>query len=120
MNAVLFSRPTPEDEAEKLGLFLHYLYGGAVGLFYGTFATRSYRLRNRHGTSFGAALWLLGDEIPVSLSGVSDPFKKNYSSHAAALTAHLLFGIVVEQVFARANLVMEHSKERTQEITPLA
>jgi hypothetical protein len=76
LNAVLFSRTTPEEEAEKLGLALHYLYGGGVGLSYAAFAARSSRLRGRGGMSFGAALWLLGDEIPVSLTGVSDPFKK--------------------------------------------
>jgi hypothetical protein len=86
VNAVLFSRTIPEEEAEKPDLALHYLYGSGVGLCYAAFAARSSQLRAGGGTSFGAALWLLGDEIP-----------------AAALAAHLLLRVVVEQVFARAH-----------------
>ncbi|MGA8030586.1 MAG: hypothetical protein WB992_25865 [Bryobacteraceae bacterium] len=77
---------------------LHYGYGAMIGILYTDFSCRMPQTRARFGMLFGALLWLIADEIPVSLSGVSNPLQQNAASHAGALAAHLLFGTTVERI----------------------
>lgn len=66
-------------------------------------AARGRWLHKGRGAVFGALLWLCADEIPISFSGVSNPFKKSAVSHGSALAAHLLFGITVATLFGHGN-----------------
>lgn len=93
--ASYFRSSLPESQAARLGLGLHYTYGATLGTLYA--ATRS---RNPFGKaqviSFGVFLWLYADEVPIALTGVSNPLGKSTASHAGALVAHLIFAITVE------------------------
>lgn len=90
------NRALPEQRARQVALALHYLYGLLAGIGY-TAAVEGFPLaRCGRGTIFGSALWIFGDELPVTLTKLSDPFKRSSRSHASALAAHLLFGAVTE------------------------
>lgn len=91
MSSVVLRRTITDVEAEKLGLALHYGYGAAMGVFYEA-------LNVRAPAAFGSVLWFVGDEIPISMLGLTDPSRRSVASHLAALGAHLLFGCVVDAV----------------------
>lgn len=95
---LLLNERISRSTAQKVGLSLHYLYGALIGGVYAGAAPRLPGMTCGSGSGFGAALWLAGDEIPISLSGISDPGSKSMASHAAALSAHLLYGVVLEQI----------------------
>jgi hypothetical protein len=89
--ARLFSNTTlSERQAGQLGMVMHYGLGATLGITYAWRPADS-------GVLFGVLLWLCADEIPISLSGISDPFGKSPASHASALTAHVVFGYVTAQ-----------------------
>ena len=98
VSAVFLRQRLTDSQAERLGLALHYAYGGAIGASYAALSSRLPQGRSTSGLAFGVVLWLLGDELPVSLSGVSNPFRKTAASHAGALACHLLFSAVVERI----------------------
>lgn len=81
-----------EPAARHLGIAMHYGLGATFGLLYALSGAPAIS-----GAALGALLWLFADEIPISASGISDPFAKSPRSHAAALASHLLFGLVVTQ-----------------------
>ena len=95
---VFLRRTVSEAGARRTGLALHYAYGAMIGAFYAALSSRVPQIRSGQGVAFGALLWLIGDEIPVSVSGISNPFQKMAASHAGALAAHLLFGAAVESI----------------------
>lgn len=95
LGRVLGTRPVSEKAAAKLGVSMHYGYGTLLGAAYAVARDRG-ACFPLSGIKFGALLWLVGDEIPISLSGISHPLKKSTASHSAALAAHLLFGLTLE------------------------
>jgi hypothetical protein len=50
------------------------------------------------GVAPGALLWIGADELPISLTGISDPFRRSIASHASALIAHVVFAVTVDQM----------------------
>lgn len=92
-----FARRTlPKPDALRLALLLHYGYGAIAGAGYAVSAAKWPPVKAGYGTLFGAGVWLLGDELPISLSGLSNPFARSVRSHASAFGAHLLFGAATE------------------------
>lgn len=89
-------RTLPAKSAEQLALVLHYVYGALAGAAYAVAAERSSLSRAGYGTLFGTAVWLFGDELPITLSGLSNPFARTVRSHGSAFAAHLLFGAATE------------------------
>jgi hypothetical protein len=83
----LFSKERlPDQPAGRIGLAMHYLFGAGLGILYQvTWRTAG------SDAAFGMLLWLCADEIPISLSGISDSFAKSAASHASALAAHVIF-----------------------------
>ena len=93
-----------EAEAARIAMVLHYGIGVAAGATYGLARGRVPGIAALQGTLFGLALWLVGDELGIGLSGVSDPRRrKSWKSHASASAVHLLYGAVIEQVVRRAD-----------------
>ena len=88
--------PLSEEDALRAALYLHYGYGILSGAAYGVAVTKRPAARAGFGMAFGLALWLLGDELAISLAGLSNPLARRPSSHVSALAAHLLFGVVTE------------------------
>lgn len=91
-----FSNAELQDKpAEWIGAGCHYLLSAASGA---GFAVLPDWARRGAGLPYGLAVWLFGDLIAVSASGVSDPAKKTLDSHAVAVAAHVLYGAVVNNV----------------------
>ena len=86
--------PLSREEALRAAAVLHYTYGALAGSAYGALSERFPATGWGLGTMFGASLWLVGDELAITVSGLSDPWSKTGSSHLSALFAHLLFGSV--------------------------
>jgi uncharacterized membrane protein YagU involved in acid resistance len=99
-----FGSSLSERQAARLGIVLHYMYGGMLGSLYAAVHGHNGRLSQRRAALFGVALWVCGDEIPVVLSGISNPKRKNATSHTGALLAHLVFALTLENALTCAAL----------------
>jgi hypothetical protein len=89
----LFSRDRmSEPVASQLGIVMHYGLGSTFGILSAVSPVSSLP-----PAALGALLWVGADEIPIALSGISDPARKSIASHAGALASHLLFAIAVTQ-----------------------
>ena len=95
-----------EAEALNIARLLHYGYSAGASAGYAVLVGKNPAFRAGFGTAYGAALWLAGDEVGITLMGWSDPRSKSAASHAIALAAHLIFGSVTEAV--RRFLLEEH------------
>lgn len=98
LTVLAVNRVLPEQRSKQVALGLHYLYGLLAAIGYTAAVERFPLARYGRGTLFGSALWIFGDELPVTLTRLSDPFTRSIRSHASALVAHLLFGAVTELV----------------------
>jgi putative membrane protein len=85
----------PDDRTKsKLSNLVHWGYGIDMGTTYALLRGRQPRLDWAGGLAFGAALWVLGDEIAVPLLGFAEgPKAYPKSLHAETLGAHLVYGI---------------------------
>lgn len=88
--------PVPEADALKAALVLHYSFSAMAGVAYEFACQRLPQSSAGFGTLFGSTLWLLADEIAISVARLSDPVEKLPAAHLSALCAHLLFGGSVE------------------------
>lgn len=78
---------------------MHYAFGGSVGAIYGATAVRNPDVTAWGGVPFGAAVWLIADEMGVPLTGLSKPpTEYPLKDHASALAAHLIYGATTESV----------------------
>ena len=88
-------RPLTEDELRVAAPLTHFLFGAAMGALYGAYAQR--RRRNTSGVGFGAAVWLLADELAMPLLGLSGPTtRRPLEMHLQSLASHLVFGTTAE------------------------
>jgi uncharacterized membrane protein YagU involved in acid resistance len=88
----------PEEQRPKLGQVVHFAYGTAWGAAYGLLRHRFPRLPRASGLLFGAALWLLGDELMLPALELAPPAPKfPKETHLRALAAHLAYGASVDQ-----------------------
>jgi hypothetical protein len=72
---------------------VHITYGVGVGAM---FAALRPQPRPLDGALYGAALWLLGDELAVPLLRLSDkPSAYHPTQHAQSFAQHLGYGIVL-------------------------
>lgn len=73
------------------GNLVHFGTGAAFGALLGLAAPRHLKLR--HGLLYGAAVWMLNDNILLPLLRVADwPTRYPLGSHLSALAAHLVYG----------------------------
>lgn len=84
----------PDDRArQRLGQAVHWGYGVLLGGVYGAFRGGESAPDLLGGLGYGAAAWLLGDEVMVPLLGLADgPTAHDWTEHANALGAHLAYG----------------------------
>jgi uncharacterized membrane protein YagU involved in acid resistance len=86
-------------EKKRAGQAVHYVFGSAVGAGYGLASEFFPPLRTAAGAPFGAAVWLLADEIGVPALKLSKPpTSYGFDVHAKALAAHLVYGATAELV----------------------
>jgi uncharacterized membrane protein YagU involved in acid resistance len=78
---------------------VHYGFGTLVGGLYGVVAEEVPTLAVAAGVPFATALWLAADEVAVPLLKLAPPpTQVPVQKHAAALGAHLVYGLVLEGV----------------------
>ena len=89
----------PEEVKPVAGEVVHYGMGMFSGAIYGTFAEILPIARAGNGLVFGAVLWWLADNTAVPAVGLSKkPSAYPPSTHAYALSSHLVYGLVTETV----------------------
>jgi hypothetical protein len=94
----LFGLELVEREKKEIaGAVVHYAFGVATGGIYGAIAELNPATTAGAGFPFGAAVWLIADEILVPALGLSKT-AKDYplSTHAYALASHLIYGVTTE------------------------
>ena len=86
-----------KGQKEIAGTVVHYAFGMATGSLYGAMAELTPEATAGAGLPFGAAVWLIADEIIVPTLGLSKP-AKDYplSTHAYAFASHLVYGVTTE------------------------
>lgn len=86
-----------ESEKKPAGAAVHYAFGTVSGGLYGALAEITPQVTTAVGIPFGAAFWLLADEVTVPLLGLSKgPTEYPASTHAYALASHLVYGATAE------------------------
>lgn len=93
----VFGHELQESEKEPAGAAVHYAFGTATGALYGALAEVTPQVTAGAGVPFGAAFWLIADEISVPLLGLSKgPAQYPASTHLYALASHLVYGVTAE------------------------
>jgi putative membrane protein len=81
------------------GPLAHYLFGAGVAALYGALAARKPAVTAGCGLAFGAAVWLLADEIGIPALGLSPPpWKSPAPVHLRGAAAHVVYGPGTELV----------------------
>jgi len=87
------------EKKEIAGAAVHYAFGVATGGLYGAIAELKPATTAGAGLPFGAAVWLIADEIIVPALGLSkSPTKYPLSTHAYSIASHLVYGLTTEIV----------------------
>lgn len=95
----ILHRRLAKDEKESAGTVVHYIYGTATGAMYGVAAEYVPAIGAGAGLPFGAAVWLVADEMVVPLLGLAeDPPEYPLSTHVYSLCSHLIYGLTTEAV----------------------
>ena len=93
----VFGHELQESEKKPAGAAVHYAFGTMSGGLYGALAELAPQVTSGAGIPFGAAFWLLADEISVPALGLSKgPAEYPVSTHAYALASHLVYGVTAE------------------------
>lgn len=93
----VFGHELQESEKKAAGAAVHYAFGTATGGLYGALAEISPQVTSAVGLPFGAAFWLLADEISVPALGLSKGATEYpVSTHVYALASHLVYGVTTE------------------------
>ena len=87
------------EKREIAGAVVHYAFGVGTGGLYGAIAELKPATTTGAGLPFGAAVWLITDEITVPALGLSKPpTKYPLSTHAYSIASHLVYGLTTEIV----------------------
>ena len=88
-----------KSEKETAGAIAHYAMGASSGAIYGAMAEVAPVATVGEGLPFGAAVWLLADEVIVPAAGLSKESSEYPASiHAYAFASHLVYGLTTELV----------------------
>jgi len=95
----VFDTELPDEVKPLAGEAVHYGMGMSSGTIYGAVAEVLPIVRAGNGLLFGAVLWWVADETAVSAVGLAKkPSAYPPSTHAYALSSHLVYGFVTETV----------------------
>lgn len=95
----IFGHELKKSEKKSAGALVHYAFGTATGGLYGAVAEFTPEVTRAAGLPFGAAFWLVADEIAVPLLRLSKGATEYPpSTHAYALASHLVYGLTAEAV----------------------
>jgi putative membrane protein len=100
VSELLFGIELAERKKKEIaGAVVHYAFGVATGGLYGSIAELKPATTAGAGLPFGAAVWLVADEITVPALGLSKPpTEYPLSTHAYSIAAHLVYGLTTEIV----------------------
>lgn len=94
-----FGHDLTEGEKQYAGPAMHYAMGGTSGAIYGAVNEVMPAAHMAAGLPFGAAVWLIADDIVVpALGAKKPPTEYPLSEHAYALASHLVYGLTTETV----------------------
>ena len=93
----VFDRELNPAEKKAGGQVVHYAFSAVTGALYGAMAELTPAVSAGVGAPFGAAVWVLADQIVLPATGLSEPpaaypVKKN----AYSLAAHFVYGVATE------------------------
>lgn len=95
----VFGHELAKSEKPAAGEAAHYAMGAASGAIYGVMSEFAPTVTVGAGIPFGGAVWLIADNITVPVLGLSKaPTEYPLSTHAYALTSHMIFGLTTEIV----------------------
>lgn len=95
----LQGRELPERSRPLAAEVVHYTMGAVSGGIYGGLVEMFPVAEKGEGVGFGAALWLLADELAVPALKLSGPPGRiPLRTHLYALASHVVYGWVTEQV----------------------
>lgn len=93
----VFGHELPEHQKKAAGALVHYVFGIAMGGFYGGMAELAPQVTKGAGVPFGAVFWVLADETVVPLLGLSKgPSGYRLPTHLYALSSHVIYGVTAE------------------------
>jgi putative membrane protein len=97
ISKIVLHRELASTEKTWAGPAVHYAFGTLLGAAYGLLADSLPVNGPRLGAVYGAAVWLLADEIGVPALGFAPPPSEvPVTSHVKALASHLVYGIATE------------------------
>ncbi len=95
----VFDHKLKKSEKEPAGEAVHYAMGATSGLIYGIASEIAPMTTAGLGLPFGAAVWLVADDVIIPALGLSKPATEYaLSTHAYALTSHLVYGLTTDLV----------------------
>jgi hypothetical protein len=95
--AKVFDRELTEKEKHIGGELAHYAFGATTGAVYGAASEFFPEMTIGAGIPFGAAVWLIADEIVVPALGLSKSSKEYpLSHHSVSFAAHLVYGFTTD------------------------
>ncbi len=95
----VFDHRLTKKEKEIADPLMHYAMGGTSGLIYGVASEFVPATTAGVGLPFGTAVWLIADDVVVPALGLSKPVTEYpASTHAYALSSHLVYGLTTELV----------------------
>ena len=95
----VFRHKLLKSEKEAAGEAVHYAMGATSGLIYGIASEIAPMATVALGLPFGAAVWLVADDVVVPALGFSKPATEYpLSTHVYALSSHLVYGLTTDLV----------------------
>ncbi len=95
----LFGHKVRKKKQKLAGEAVHYAMGATSGAVYGAMAEVAPLVTAGEGLAFGAAVWLVADEVSLPALGLSKPPTKiPLSTHLYALASHFVYGAVTEAI----------------------
>jgi hypothetical protein len=98
--ASLFGKRLSTEQERKYGWRFHQAFGLLNGFVYVSVRKRFPRIGVGHGLLFGAAFFLLVDELMMPLFKWSPgPRKFNWKVHARGAVSHIAYGVAAESAY---------------------
>lgn len=95
----VLKRPLPEAEKERGAVAVHYAIGGAMGAGYAVMREYVPEVGAGAGAVFGAAMFVLAQEIGTPLLGLSKPLRQySLAMQANSMGEHVVWGLTTEAV----------------------
>ncbi len=99
ISETVFDHKLKKSEKEPAGEAMHYAMGATSGLIYGIASEIAPMTTVGLGFPFGAAVWLVADDVVVPALGLAKPATEYpLSTHAYALSSHLVYGLTTDLV----------------------